>query len=292
MIKRTISACLVVSMLSTASLTAFAQDTPVSTVGNSGVQNINIVSEKAVDNAAVSGALKDELKKDREQFSELGLIGIADEMKAEVKDDEITYVLKSGKYENVIKVQNNDDKSFEMSVRQDDISDEIIVDKDGTLFIDGNVIEAEQEEETLSDKTIARAPAVFNRLTDVCPYGKAADYNYKLGTRNTSDLSLHQEIKSMTFTGFVKLVCAYFKIDTEGKGQSIFGKIYNLAQKVSPKSKALSCKATNYAHKKYKNTYIKPIKMYGFKSNYTWYTEKNYKGQSTKKTLYQTKEIN
>lgn len=98
MIRRGISVCLVVSMLSTASLTAFAQDAPMSTVENSGVQNINIVSEKAVDDATVSGALKNELKKDREQFSELGLIGIADEMKAEVKDDEITYVLKSGEY--------------------------------------------------------------------------------------------------------------------------------------------------------------------------------------------------
>lgn len=51
MIKRGISVCLVVSMLSTASLTAFAQDAPMSTVENSGVQNINIVSEKAVDDA-------------------------------------------------------------------------------------------------------------------------------------------------------------------------------------------------------------------------------------------------
>ena len=177
MIKRGISVCLVVSMLSTASLTVFAQDAPVSTVENSGVQNINIVSEKAVDDAAVSGALKNELKKDREQFSELGLIGIADEMKAEVKDDEITYVLKSGKYENVIKVQNNNDKSFEMSVRQDDILNEVAVDENGTISVDGNVIEVEQEEEALSNNNIARAPARFNRLTNVCPYGKAADYN-------------------------------------------------------------------------------------------------------------------
>ena len=167
MVKRTISACLVVSMLSTASLTAFAQDAPVSTVENSGVQNINIVSEKAVDDATVSGALKNELKKDREQFSELGLIGIADEMKAEVKDDEITYVLKSGEYENIIKVQNNDDKSFEMSVRQDDILNEVAVDENGTISVDGNVIEVEQEEEALPNNNIARAPARFNRLTNV-----------------------------------------------------------------------------------------------------------------------------
>ena len=155
MIKRGISVCLVVSMLSTASLTAFAQDAPMSTVENSGVQNINIVSEKAVDDATVSGALKNELKKDREQFSELGLIGIADEMKAEVKDDEITYVLKSGEYENIIKVQNNDDKSFEMSVRQDDILNKVAVDEDGTMTVDGNVIEVEQEEETLPNNNIA-----------------------------------------------------------------------------------------------------------------------------------------
>lgn len=36
MIRRGISVCLVVSMLSTASLTAFAQDAPMSTVENSG----------------------------------------------------------------------------------------------------------------------------------------------------------------------------------------------------------------------------------------------------------------
>ena len=60
------------------------------------VQNINIVSEEEIEESAVSAELKNELKKDREQFSEWGIIGIADEMKAEVEDDEIRYVLQSG----------------------------------------------------------------------------------------------------------------------------------------------------------------------------------------------------
>lgn len=225
MIKRGISVCLVVSMLSTASLTAFAQDAPMSTVENSGVQNINIVSEKAVDDATVSGALKNELKKDREQFSELGLIGIADEMKAEVKDDEITYVLKSGEYENIIKVQNNDDESFKMSVRQDDILNEVAVDEDGTMTVDGNVIEVEQEEETLPNNNIARAPAVFNRITDVCPYGKAADYTYKLGSSNKASLSIQKEVAKTAFGTFVSIICKQLNVP-KAVGKA-FKKIYN-----------------------------------------------------------------
>ena len=97
--KKGLSICLVISMLSTTSLTAMAQD--VSKTAQ--VQNINIVSEEEIEEAAVSAELKNELKKDREQFSELGIIGIADEMKAEVEDDEIRYVLQSGEYETVIK---------------------------------------------------------------------------------------------------------------------------------------------------------------------------------------------
>lgn len=290
MIKRGISVCLVVSMLSTASLTAFAQDAPMSTVENSGVQNINIVSEKAVDDATVSGALKNELKKDREQFSELGLIGIADEMRAEVKDDEITYVLKSGEYENIIKVQNNDDESFKMSVRQDDILNEVAVDEDGTMTVDGNVIEVEQEEETLPNNNIARAPAVFNRITDVCPYGKAADYTYKLGSSNKASLSIQKEVAKTAFGTFVSIICKQLNVP-KAVGKA-FKKIYNYAVDKDPHSKYLSSKCTNYAHKNYHNTYIKPVKLYGFKSNYTWYTQKNYKGKTVKKTLYQTKEIN
>ena len=44
-----------------------------------------------------------------------------------------------------------------MSVKQDDILNEVIVNQDGTMTVDGNVIEVEQEEEILPDKNIARA---------------------------------------------------------------------------------------------------------------------------------------
>lgn len=284
--KKGLSICLVISMLSTTSLTAMAQD--VSKTAQ--VQNINIVSEEEIEEAAVSAELKNELKKDREQFSELGIIGIADEMKAEVEDDEIRYVLQSGEYENVIKVQNNNDHSFKMSVKQDDILNEVIVNQDGTMTVDGNVIEVEQEKEILPDKNIARAPAIFNRLTNVCPYGKAADYNYKLGSKNTSNLKLEREIKKTAFSVFTSIICSQLGIPSPVG--SAMKKLYNFTVKNDPHSKYLSCKTTNYAHKNYHNTYIKPIKMYGFKCNYTWYTKKSYQGSSVKETLYQTKEIN
>lgn len=53
----------------------------------------------------------------------------------------------------------------------------------------------------------------------------------------------------------------------------------------------LSYKATNYAHNKYTNTYITPIKKYVYRSDYTWYPNKNYKGSTYKQTLYYMKEI-
>lgn len=158
------------------------------------------------------------------------------------------------------------------------------------MTVDGNVIEVEQEEEILPDKNIARAPAIFNRLTNVCPYGKAADYNYKLGSKNTSNLKLEREIKKTAFSVFTSIICSQLGIPSPVG--SAMKKLYNFTVKNDPHSKYLSCKTTNYAHKNYHNTYIKPIKMYGFKCNYTWYTKKSYQGSSVKETLYQTKEIN
>lgn len=52
--KKGLSICLVISMLSTTSLTAMAQD--VSKTAQ--VQNINIVSEEEIEEAAVSAELK------------------------------------------------------------------------------------------------------------------------------------------------------------------------------------------------------------------------------------------
>lgn len=58
-----------------------------------------------------------------------------------------------------------------------------------------------------------------------------------------------------------------------------------------PSTKGLSYKATNYAHKNYTNTYISPIKKYAYRSDFTWYPNKNYKGNTYKETLYFIKQI-
>lgn len=130
---------------------------------------------------------------------------------------------------------------------------------------------------------------VTNWLTTSCPYGKKADYNYKLGTKKDANVTLTTAISNLTYSAFMFLICKQLGVAKALSSglSSLFGTVRTL----NPSTRGLSYKATNYAHKKYHNTYIKPIRKYAYKSNYTWYPEKKYKGKAYLKTYYQMKQI-
>ena len=300
MVKRLISLCLTAVFMTTPIMTAQAQEAAGST--NAGdVAVVDAASGETLDDKELDKDLAQTIDKDVAEFQEIGLIDISDEFVASVDEDgEVTYELKAGEYENTISVLQNDKSAVKLSVEQDDITNELIMNADGTMILDGNeidfggveteIVEGDIQEDSAEGGIAPMASNVINRLTKTCPYGKASDYTYKLGSKSNKSLNLQKKIESVSFSVFSTIICKALGISgLAGTAVHVF---YDTMKKKDPHSKYMSYKVTNYAHKNYKNTYIKPVKLYGFKSNYTWYTKASYKGTAVKETLYQTKQMN
>ena len=81
------------------------------------------------------------------------------------------------------------------------------MEKTMTLNLRVNPTVKQQAEDVLKQLGIPMATAIdmyrFNRLTNVCPYGKAADYNYKLGSGSNSNLKLPNFLRKIIKSKFV-----------------------------------------------------------------------------------------
>lgn len=300
MAERLISLCLTAVFMTTPIMTAQAQEAAGSTDAGD-VAVVDVVSGETLDDKELDKDLAQTIDKDVAEFQEMGLIDISDEFVASVDEEgEVTYELKAGEYENTISVLQNDKSAVKLSVEQDDITNEFIINADGTMILDGNeidfgeveteIVEDNIQEDSAEGGIAPMASNVINRLTPTCPYGKASDYTYKLGSKSNKSLYLQNEIIKISFTVFIPIISKQLGVP-KVLGNAVKNFYYTMRKK-DPHSKYMSYKVTNYAHKNYKNTYIKPVKLYGFKSNYTWYTKASYKGTAVKETLYQTKQMN
>ncbi|MBE5901089.1 MAG: hypothetical protein E7280_04190 [Lachnospiraceae bacterium] len=130
---------------------------------------------------------------------------------------------------------------------------------------------------------------VLNQTVSKCPYGNASDYSYKMGTGAKASIKLDKAISQITSVAFEFIVVA--ELGIPGLIVDAYDLAYAGLSAYSPQTKGISCKWTNYSHKKYKDTYIKPIDMYVYKTMYKWYSELNYKGVEIPETCYQTKQF-
>lgn len=155
------------------------------------------------------------------------------------------------------------------------------------MYIDGKAIETNT---TSSDTNISpKSGEVMNWVTSACPYGSKSDYTHRLGTAKDPDITLTATISSLATSVVVAVICKELGVSL-GLSSGL-GYVVSWIKGRNPSTRGLSYKVTNYAHKNYTNTYIKPIKKYVFRSAYTWYPEKNYKGSTYKQTLYRMKQI-
>lgn len=168
------------------------------------------------------------------------------------------------------------------------------------MYLNGEKIQIEVNEssEEVANKSLLmssdnnneiRGGEVTNWLTPTCPYGKKADYTYKLGTAKVADITLTAAIENLALSAFVSLICKKLGVSTV-KSDAL-SSVFSYIKTRNPTTKGLSYIVTNYAHKDYHNTYIKPIGRYAYKSNYKWYPEKNYKGTAYSQTLFFMKQI-
>ena len=297
--KQAISLLLIVTMFTSLTTISNAQETTGTSKTHNDI-NTQIFDEKSdeyVRKNQVDKKTQKSMDDDISALQNFGVLSPSDELTANINtDNHIDYTIESEGYENTITILQNDSDTFKMSVQQDDIHNELTIKDDGTMILDGNEIEfaptettTDTDQITESENGIALARVtVINRLTNVCPYGSSKDYTYKLGTGKNANINLKKKIEDIALKTFTPIICKLLGVPNV---TTPLKKVYENLRKNDPRTKGISYKVTNYAHKKYTNTYIKPIKMYGFKSLYTWYSKKDYKGKTYKNTLYQTKEF-
>lgn len=186
-----------------------------------------------------------------------------------------------------------------LNIVEDEKENEILFSEDGSIYIDGEKVQisttdfsdydANSTDADISDCLNLSANNTTTWEQNSCPYGKKADYSYKLGTVNDKDITLTAAIKNLTFTAFMSILA--LELGISPALSTGFGGVYTYINDCNPSTKGLSYKKTNYAHKKYHNTYIKPIKEYVYRSDYKWFPEKNFKGAVYAKACYHIRKI-
>lgn len=291
--KRIISICLVIILVLSSSLVALAHEN-LKMTNREDVQILDLKMGESIDSSLINSEIKEVIDKDLVSLNKIGVLSLSEEFVAKVDtNNNIIYEGDFGGYTNTISIIRNDEDILKMIICQDDINNELIIRSDGTYILDGNVIGDEQTkvaEETIGLSDVEpKSVEVINRITNICPYGSASDYSYKLGTKKDANINLEKKISKIAVATFGTILC--FELGVTTIVSKVYAGLYSFLKDSDPNIKGLSYKATNYAHKNYTNTYIKPIKMYGFKSVYKWYGGINYDGCTTTNTVYQTKEF-
>ncbi len=233
---------------------------------------------------------KDELVAELSLLNDIGL-SIEDLKSIRTDESNITYLyeyLDEVDDEITVKALND---GFLLNIVEGFIKNKVVIKNDGRIFIDGVEVECNSEENIIvdDDEVLPMAGNVMNWLTTTCPYGKKADYTYKLGTGKNSDITLTDSIENLAISVVVIIICKY--IGVSSKASTGIGTIVSWIRSRNPSTRGLSYKVTNYAHKNYHNKYITPIRKYAYRCDYKWYSEKNYGGAEYKKTYYNIKEI-
>lgn len=264
-----------------------------------GEEMIDEVVKTLSNDNPVLEVIEDEVQEDVEILDAVGLnCEMIDDV--EVDDEDIIYTFNyPDRITDEISVDAIDN-DIVLNITEGNIRNELKICDDGSMYLDG--VKIQTEDDKMSDEIADHSALidyeerfrqssgeVMNWVTTSCPYGKKGDYNYKLGTIKDADVTLTATISNLTFTAFMIIIGIELGINP--KLSTCLSEVFNYIRTRNPSTRGLSYKATNYAHKKYHNTYIKPIRKRVYKSNYKWYPEKKYKGKVYSKTYYCMKQI-
>lgn len=261
-------------------------------IKTSEISKIDVVTQQLIRNNSNLKSLKNHLYSNLKILENIGLeTDFID--KAEIIDNHIFFVYKYlDGVKNKISVDTID-TGIMLNIQEGTIHNKFLINNDGTMYIDEKKVVLNNnlltEDFSPSEEISLYSGEVTNWVTSTCPYGSKSSYTYRLGTKKDSDITLTTAISNLATTAVILIISAELGVSVAlSTGLSI---VVTWVKDRNPTTRGLSYKATNYAHKNYKNTYIKPIKKYAYRSDFTWYPNKNYKGTTYKETLYYIKQI-
>lgn len=249
-------------------------------------EQVNVVAQKLIQEDENLKVLEDDLCEELEVLENIGLEPAFIE-KTESYVDDIVYIYDySGGVVNKISVDMSD-IGIVLNIQENNIYNKLQINDDGTVYIDGKRLETNNNS---TDVEISpKSGEVMNWVVPDCPYDSKSSYTYLLGTKKDPDITLTAAISSLATSVVVAIICMELGVSA-GLSTGV-SYVVSWIKERNPSTRGLSYKATNYAHKNYTNTYITPIKKYAYRSDYTWYPNKNYAGSTYKQTLYHIKQI-
>lgn len=224
---------------------------------------------------------KEKIKAEAELVKEVFQISTNDILAINLKEERNLYTVQMGEYENTIEVLEKTSNETRFKITQGDIQNIWVEKSDGTIILDGNVLELETENEIVplnSDTYYTKKPI----------YGKAADYSKYVSSSSKKNIPLSKSISNLTMTVFQAILGEIIG----PVANTIASSIYSFVKSNDSSTKGLSYKAKIYVHKNANSSgYIKSVNAYVRKYNYTWYSKINYKGKTTKQTAYQVRRM-
>lgn len=291
MMKKRILRCLTSVVLSIVFCVTSVSSVNAVDLGTQGTGKVDIVAQELIQKDDKLKVQEDNLC---EELATLEMVGLETEFieTTELSEDEIVYVYELS--EGVVNKISVDmiDTEIVLNIQENNIYNEVRIDDDGTMYIDGEMVVDNDNlitEMALYEEVSPYSGEVTNWLTSTCPYGSKSNYTYLLGSKKDPDITLTTAISNLATTAVILILAKELAVSAAlSTGLSV---VVTWIKDRNPSTRGLSYKATNYAHKNYTNTYITPIKKYAYRSDFTWYPNKNYKGVSHKETMYYIKQI-
>ena len=231
----------------------------------------------------------DEIFEDVDNFDSMSISTMGNIEDIAYEEDQLTYSIDYGVVEDDIKVLLRSNEYTEYQVIEGDKTDSIIYYEDGTVCVNGEVIEKN------ADKYYIHTDDYSDWWSSKCPYGSSNDYTYQIGTKKNANVENTKYWQSLTFAVFIVLLTkslSYLTCPYSGEISEMVSMLYtSLLYDDTPYTKHMSFKLTKYNHKNKTNGVVKGtlrvtkfrIKAYAgaYYTNYidtydTFYCKENY----------------
>ncbi len=246
--KRVISMVLSFVLTMCSPMVAFAQINETAMVTNRD-KIYELISEKP----STKSVLK--IEKEIDCLSGIGIN--MDSIKAITTTDGGTeFALMCGDETEYLIMKNMDENNLSFEVKTDNKHDQIHIDANGDLFLDGHKV-VYSEEEFLYNEIETRG-VIWKGTKSLQPYGglKASDYNDFL-TSKKQNLALGKALDNMTTTALATCIsyCHGF-LGIAVSLLSVAKSVYDVLVLVDPKTEDLGCIASTYTHGAFDYKYI------------------------------------
>ena len=238
--------------------------------------NVDLGDIKAISNSLAEDTDEEEILNVVEKIEYLGFN--ATDISANNEQNPVVTFQQNGNT-SVVEVESATEDTLKMCVSEGKISNEVIINNDGTAYIDGNLVQQ------CISPTTANGVVFMNAFQDryqlSCPYGTASNYNVYARTIRNPDLKFTNMAKNLTLIAFATAIS--LQVWYLGAIWSACYEVAGYFKTYDPFSGSGSFISTEYVHTK---GYFVTSSLAVRKCVLTLFSRKNYEGKAITRTVY------